>query len=107
MDERIGALRKKHNDMLLVAFPGDERKAGGCLAAGRGFIHINSRGGAEPCPFSPYSDVNVKDKSLRAALSSVFFRRLNESELLSKEHTGGCVLFEQDSDVRQIMKHIE
>lgn len=103
MDERIGALREKHNDMLLVAFPGDERKAGGCLAAGRGFFHINSRGGAEPCPFSPYSDVNIKDTSLRAVLSSELFRKLNESELLSKEHTGGCVLFEQDNDVRQML----
>ena len=25
----------------------------------------NSHGGAEPCPFSPYSDINVKETSLR------------------------------------------
>ncbi len=103
MGERLNALREKHKDMLLVAFPGDERKAGGCLAAGRGFFHINSRGGAEPCPFSPYSEVNIKDTSLRAALGSDLFRKLNESELLSKEHTGGCVLFEQDNEVRQML----
>ena len=103
MNERLTALRKKHNDMLLVAFPGDERKAGGCLAAGRGFFHINSQGGAEPCPFSPYSDVNIRDTSLKDALGSELFRKLKESELLNKEHNGGCVLFEEDSSVRELI----
>jgi len=103
MDKRLTALRKKHDDMLLVAFPGDERRAGGCLAAGRGFFHINSQGGAEPCPFSPYSDVNIRDTSLRKALHSELFRRLNESEMLNREHSGGCVLFEQDREVRRLI----
>ena len=103
MDEGLTVLREKHNDMLFVAFPGDERKAGGCLAAGRGFFHINSQGGAEPCPFSPYSDVNIRDTSLREALKSDLFRKLNESELLNKEHTGGCVLFEQGSEVKELL----
>lgn len=103
MEERLSELREKHNDMLLIAFPGDERKAGGCLAAGRGFFHINSQGGAEPCPFSPYSDINIRDTSLRAALKSELFRKISESELLSKEHIGGCVLFEQDSEVKKLI----
>ena len=103
MEEGLNALREKHNDMLFVAFPGDECKAGGCLAAGRGFFHINSQGGAEPCPFSPYSDVNIRDTSLREALKSDLFRKLNESELLSRELTGGCVLFEQDSEVKELL----
>lgn len=29
-----------------------------------------------PCPFSPYSDVNVKDTSLREALHSSLFMKL-------------------------------
>lgn len=102
MEEGLAALRERHDDMLFVAFPGDERKAGGCLAAGRGFFHINSQGGAEPCPFSPYSDVNIRDTSLRDALRSELFRRLNGSGLLSGDHTGGCVLFERDDAVRKL-----
>jgi MoaA/NifB/PqqE/SkfB family radical SAM enzyme len=50
--------------MIFISFPGDEKTSGGCLAAGRGFFHINSHGGAEPCPASPYSDINVRDSSL-------------------------------------------
>lgn len=52
---------------------GDEKSYGGCVAAGRGFFHINSHGGAEPCLFSPYSDINVRDTSLWEALKSKLF----------------------------------
>ncbi len=31
--------------MVFVSFPGDEKSSGGCIAAGRGFFHINSHGG--------------------------------------------------------------
>ena len=103
MEEGLNILRERHSNMLFVAFPGDERKAGGCLAAGRGFFHINSQGGAEPCPFSPYSDVNIRNTSLTEALNSDLFKKLNESDLLNMEHSGGCVLFEKDSNVRELL----
>ncbi|MCD7820940.1 MAG: radical SAM protein, partial [Clostridiales bacterium] len=61
LKEKLAELREKRPEMLFVSFPGDEKSSGGCLAAGRGFFHINPHGGAEPCPFSPYSDINVRD----------------------------------------------
>ena len=81
-------------EMILLSFPGDEKSSGGCLAAGRGFFHINSHGDAEPCPFSPYSDTNIRDCTLRDALKSGLFRKLNDSGILMQDHTGGCVLFQ-------------
>ena len=71
------------------------RKSGGCVAAGRGFFHINSHGGAEPCPFSPYSDVNVKNTSLREAMHSPLFTALQSGDILLDDHEGGCVLYEK------------
>ena len=96
-------LREQMPEMVFVSFPGDEKSSGGCLAAGRGFFHINSHGGAEPCPFSPYSDINVKDTSLRQALSSDLFRGLREGGLLNDDHKGGCVLYEKRSAVQQLL----
>ena len=55
MNQRLDQIRTEREDMVFVSFPGDEKSSGGCLAAGRGFFHINAAGGAEPCPFSPYS----------------------------------------------------
>jgi MoaA/NifB/PqqE/SkfB family radical SAM enzyme len=94
--ERINALRLGTDDMVLISFPGDEKETGGCLAAGRGFFHINASGGAEPCPFSPHSDTNLKDTTLRQALQSPLFLSLRDGGILMREHTGGCTLFEYD-----------
>lgn len=104
MMARLQELRLRPDQLLLIAFPGDEKASGGCLAAGRGFFHINATGGAEPCPFSPYSDSNVKATSLREALNSALFRRLRECETLAGEHIGGCVLFEQRDKVEALLK---
>lgn len=94
MEQRMDALCEKYQEMILLSFPGDEKSSGGCLAAGRGFFHINSHGDAEPCPFSPYSDTNIRDCTLRDALKSGLFRKLNDSGILMQDHTGGCVLFQ-------------
>ncbi|MBE6015559.1 MAG: radical SAM protein [Lachnospiraceae bacterium] len=95
----VDRVRGSHEEMVFVSFPGDEKSSGGCIAAGRGFFHINSHGGAEPCPFSPYSDINVRDTSLREALQSKLFRALQENDILVDDHKGGCVLFEKREQV--------
>lgn len=99
---RLKDLRKQFPNMIFLSFPGDEEKLGGCLAAGRGFFHINATGAAEPCPFSPYSDCNLKDHTLLEALQSPLFRELNRSGLLQDAHTGGCVLYEKREEVKKI-----
>lgn len=84
---------KTVKDALFISFPGDESKLGGCLSSGRGFVHINPLGDLEPCPFSPYSDVNLNDVSLQDGLKSKFLKsiRENDEELSETEH--GCALF--------------
>lgn len=103
MRERIARLRETEERMVYVAFPGDEKNSGGCVAAGRGFFHINSHGGAEPCPFSPYSDSNVKETSLGEALHSRLFEALRTEGVLQEDHAGGCVLFEKREQVEQFL----
>jgi MoaA/NifB/PqqE/SkfB family radical SAM enzyme len=89
--------------MIYISFPGDEKASGGCVAAGRGFFHINSHGGAEPCPFSPYSDVNVRTASLREALRSPLFTALRDGNVLTGDHEGGCVLYEKRELVESLL----
>ena len=101
----IDRSRQDYSDMVFVSFPGDEKSSGGCIAAGRGFFHINSHGGAEPCPFSPYSDINVRDTSLKEAIGSELFRALKEGDYLKDDHNGGCVLYEKRKEVEQIIKN--
>lgn len=102
MAELLDSARCGFPDILMLAFPGDEESAGGCLAAGRGFFHINAYGGAEPCPFSPYSDVSLAEMPLAEALHSPLFMKLRESGGLMAGHVGGCALFERDDLVKAL-----
>ncbi len=104
---KMTELREKYQEMIFISFPGDEKATGGCLAAGRGFFHINSHGGAEPCPFSPYSDISVRDTSVRDALHSKLFTDLRDGGVLIEDHAGGCVLFERKERVEQILSNNE
>ena len=100
----ISRLRGSHPEMVYISFPGDEKSSGGCVAAGRGFFHINSHGGAEPCPFSPYSDVNIRNTSLKDALHSPLFTALRDGDILKDDHEGGCVLYEKRELVEGLLK---
>ena len=104
LKNEIARLREERPQMVYISFPGDEKSSGGCVAAGRGFFHINSHGGAEPCPFSPYSDVNIRSSSLRDAMHSPLFVALQSGDILLDDHDGGCVLYEKRELVEQLMR---
>lgn len=82
------------HDMLIVTLPGNEEPYGGCLASGRGFLHISSGGALEACPFAPYSDVSVADMPLKEALCSPLLKKIRENHSNFKESRGGCALKE-------------
>lgn len=105
MRHQVRRLRFTKRKMVFIAFPGDEKRSGGCVAAGRGFFHINSHGGAEPCPFSPYSDINVKETSIREAMKSPLFYALNTEGLLKDDHIGGCTLYMNKDRVEEILNN--
>lgn len=104
LDKNQIKLRDQFDDIIFLSFPGDEKYMGGCLAAGRGFFHINVNGGAEPCPFSPYSDTSLKQVTLLQALKSPLFKKLKDEEILSEKHTGGCLLFEKQEEVKDLLR---
>jgi MoaA/NifB/PqqE/SkfB family radical SAM enzyme len=77
---------------LFIDFPGDEDTYGGCLAAGRGFVHVSPSGDLEPCPAAPFSDANLAAVPLKAALQSRLLSRLREEPEVLTESSGGCAL---------------
>ncbi len=89
---------------LFIAVPGDEEEIGGCLSAGRGFVHISAEGNVEPCPFAPYSDVNLKDASLKNALQSTFLRQIRDERSKLHETEGGCALWVRREWVQRLLK---
>jgi MoaA/NifB/PqqE/SkfB family radical SAM enzyme len=89
---------------LFIAVPWDEDDVGGCLAAGRGFVHINPRGDLEPCPFAPFSDVNIKRVPLEKALRSRFLEAIRGRPELARETGGGCVLWKERTVVTALLE---
>ncbi len=77
---------------LFIGFPGDEDAYGGCLAAGRGFVHVSPSGDLEPCPAAPFSDANLAKVPLKEALKSRLLARIRKDHGLLTEKEGGCAL---------------
>lgn len=100
--ERIVILRTRLPG-LYVAFPGDEERYGGCLAAGRGFVHVSPEGWLEPCPFSPYADTNLKTHTLKDALGSQLLRQIRENPDHLGEQGGGCALWARREWVESLL----
>jgi MoaA/NifB/PqqE/SkfB family radical SAM enzyme len=94
LERRLKRYRKRM-PALFIAFPHDEVALGGCLAAGRGFLHIDAYGDVEPCPFSPYSDSNLLEMSFEQALASPLFRFILESDVRLDESDGRCALWKR------------
>lgn len=97
------AFREKWS-ALFIAVPGDEDEIGGCLAAGRGFIHVSAEGDVEPCPFAPYSDMNLKNVSLKDALNSDFLRKIRENHAQLHGTDGSCALWAKRDLVQALLK---
>jgi len=89
---------------LFISVPGDEDEIGGCLAAGRGFIHISAEGDVEPCPFAPYSDMNLNNVSLKDALNSDFLKKIRENHAQIHGNSGSCALWEKRELVQSLLK---
>jgi MoaA/NifB/PqqE/SkfB family radical SAM enzyme len=53
---------------------------GGCIAAGRRYMHINNKGDVEPCAFAHFAVDNIKNKTLKEVLNSEFFRFLRSRQ---------------------------
>ena len=89
---------------VFIAVPWDEEEQGGCLASGRGFVHISAAGDLEPCPFAPYSDVNLKRVPLREALGSRFLSLMRANHDLFAETASGCALWNNRERVRELLE---
>lgn len=85
-------IENKYKKIFFTSYPDFEYRSGGCLGAGKGFIHINAYGDVEPCNFVPISDCNLKNKTILEALQSPLFKKLIEEGLLENNHNGACAL---------------
>ena len=103
LERRLDELRRRL-PAIFIAFPHDEIALGGCLAAGRGFLHINAYGDVEPCPFSPYSDTCLAETPFRDALDSPLLQSILKSGVVLDETDGQCALWKRREWVSSLLR---
>ncbi|MFC1721819.1 radical SAM protein, partial [Patescibacteria group bacterium] len=76
---RVREIRESDRPFLLADFWGDGILSGGCLAAGRAYLHIGNGGAIEPCVFAQFHVHNIHDTTIREALKSDFFKKYRKA----------------------------
>jgi len=92
--ERIAYFRKT-KPILLGDFHNDGPLVGGCIAAGRKYLHINSSGDIEPCVFFQYSKHNIKNATLQEALQSSFFQAIRKGQSENDNLLRPCTILDR------------
>lgn len=87
--------------MVLVDFWNDGALLGGCMAAGRYYVHVNARGDVEPCVFCQFAVDNIRTKSLHEALDSAFFRSVRARQPYSHNYLRGCMVLDHPHILRE------
>ncbi|MBR1812976.1 MAG: radical SAM protein [Lachnospiraceae bacterium] len=85
-------------------FQNDGEFVGGCIAGGRNYFHINSRGDAEPCVFIHFSNTNIHDNSILEMLQSPLFKLYHEGQPFNRNHLRPCPMLENPDLLRYMVK---
>lgn len=89
--------------LFTLDFWNDAEYAGGCLAGGRRYLHINANGDMEPCAFIHYSDSNIREKTLLEALKSPLFMEYRKGQPFNDNHLRSCPLLDNPGSLVKLV----
>jgi MoaA/NifB/PqqE/SkfB family radical SAM enzyme len=97
---------RKEKPILLADFWNDGALAGGCISAGRKYLHINNRGDVEPCVFCHFAVDNIRETPLLDALSSDFFKDIRSMQPFGHNLLRPCPLIDHPAVMQKmVQKH--
>jgi MoaA/NifB/PqqE/SkfB family radical SAM enzyme len=89
-------------EMFFGDFWNDGPVVGGCIAGGRKYLHINSNGDVEPCVFCHFSMHNIKETSLREAVTSPMFKKIRENQASNENLLQPCMIVDHPEQYREV-----
>lgn len=107
--EQRDGLRKwveyaRNNKPIFIGdFWNDGPWVGGCISAGREYLHIIPNGDVEPCVFCHFAVDNIKEKSLCEILASSFFKFIQKKQPFNENHLRPCILVDNPQLLRDIV----
>jgi len=90
--------------VFIIHSPGDEEYFGGCVSAGRGFVHVTPAGDLTPCPVSNIATHNLVNSTLREGLASPLFKEICKNEHLLETDGVPCALFAHPEEVSALAR---
>jgi len=85
-------------------FWNDGEFAGGCIAGGRRYLHINAAGDIEPCAFIHYADSNIYKKTLLETLQSPLFMQYHKNQPFNENQLRPCPLLDNPGRLREMVE---
>ena len=102
MYERIHEFRKT-KALFTMDFWNDGDAVGGCIAGGRGYMHINANGDVEPCAFIHYSDSNIREKTLLEAYQSPLFMAYRKAQPFNENMLRPCPVLDNPGRLTEMV----
>jgi len=93
---------RREKPIFTIDFWNDAPHMGGCIAGGRHFLHINSRGDVEPCIFVHLATDNIHHKSLKEIINSPFFRAFRDRQPYGDNLPRPCTIMDHPEVLREI-----
>lgn len=91
--ERVRRYRAE-KPLFVMDFQNDAEYVGGCIAGGRRYLHINANGDIDPCVFVHYSDSNIREQTLLAALRSPMLMAYHRGQPFHENMLRPCPMLE-------------
>jgi MoaA/NifB/PqqE/SkfB family radical SAM enzyme len=100
---KLNDLRRRKS-ILLGDFWNDGPMTGGCIAGGREYFHVNSKGDVEPCVFTHFASDNIHDKSLAEALGSPLFKAIRKRQPYHHNYLRPCMIIDHPEILRKVVQ---
>jgi len=89
--------------IMVMDFWNDGEHAGGCIAGGRKYLHVNNKGDYEVCVFCHFAKDNIRDKTLVEAIGSDFFREFRSHQPFNKDLRRPCIMIDNPYILREVV----
>jgi len=89
--------------IFTLDFWNDGEYAGGCIAGGRSYLHINAAGDVEPCAFIHYADSNIREHTLLEALKRPLFMQYHQRQPFNDNMLQPCPLLDNPGQLREMV----
>lgn len=103
MYEKIRGWRNT-KQLFTMDFWNDAEYAGGCIAGGRSYLHINANGDIEPCAFIHYSDSNIRTHTLIEAYKRPLFMQYRRNQPFNDNMLRPCPLLDNNGKLAEMVE---